>query len=490
MAVTKIHPIKATVGRAILYVTNPNKTDEYTLVDYINCNQAAAEYSFLSELKIANTQKNKGYNKTGKDANQAFHLIQSFKPEETSPEQAHEIGMKLVEQLLGGKYTAVVGTHIDKNHIHNHIVFCAVDHVEHRRYNDCRATYRNIRNLSDRLCEEYGLSVIKEEKGIATSYKEWQEKGKGTSWKKQLKDDINLTIKTSKNYDDFISKMREKGYQIKGEKLDNSNGKYISFLCPGQDPEKGRWIRGKKTSGNRGLGEDFTKERIKERIDERIKQREDRIKIWAGKTQRTDLIDTTAEKFQESPGLAQWANRENLKRMSAVYSEIQRMGFKSKDELAEKIASLEQNIRDCKKQINELSEEMNTFGKIVKYVGQYQQNKRYFDAYQKSSDPERYLQNRLSEITLFQEADRILKKSGIDPSRINLQKLKADYLEMEQQKGQLSKQIGTDTAEIKKLNKYLTDLKTFMAQQPNTRPQPQRIPGQVPPTHKHKDNTL
>lgn len=464
MAVTKIHNIKATVGRAIKYVTNPDKTDEYALVDFLNCNQATAEYSFLKELELANKPGSSGYTKSGKNANQAFHLIQSFKPEETNPEQAHKIGLELVEQMLEGKYTAVIGTHVDKDHIHNHIVFCAVDNIDHKRYHDCRESYKNIRKLSDKLCEENGLSVITEEKNLATSYKEWQERKKGNSWKQQLKEDINNIIRTAKNYDDFIDKMREKGYQIKGAALDGSEGKYISYLCPGQG-ENGRWIRGKKTSGYKGLGEDFSREKINERIEKRAKQRADRIKILATRTQHTDLIDTNTEKFKESPGLQRWADRENLKRMSAAYGEMLKQGFKTRADVAEKIAELEQLNADRNKELKDLSEDIITMGKIVKYVNQYKQNKRYFNAYQNSVDQERYMQNRLPEITLFQEAERILKRSGIDPEHINIDKLKSDYYSIEQKKEKLNKEITTDTAEIKKLNKFLSDFQTFMGDQ-------------------------
>jgi len=544
MAVTKIHPIKITVGRAIKYVTNPDKTGEYLLTDFINCNQGTAEYSFRKELEIANKPGKGRYNKDGKESNQAFHLIQSFKPGEVTPEEAHRIGQELVSELLGGKYTAVIGTHEDKEHIHNHIVFCAVDNVEHKRYNDCKATYRNIRKLSDRLCVEHGLDVIpdhvvsgepvtkytycpewkdgkpveivttdlgearkncrykykpdigfteeiipkkthtyveREERdwayfhtekyeNTATSYKEWQEKKKGTSWKQTLKNDINATIKTSKTYDDFISQMLAKGYQIKGAALDGSEGKYISYLCPGQS-ENGRWIRGKKTSGNRGLGEDFSREKIKERIEQRAKQRAERIKILATGTKQTNLIDTSADKFKESPGLNNWAKRENLKRMSAVYAEMQRMGLHSSADVAAKIATIEQGISDKKNEMKELSQDMETMGKIVKYVNQYKQNKRYADAYKKSADPERYMQNRLSEITLYQEAERILKKSGIDPEHINLEKLKEDYYASDRKKTELGNQISKEQAEIKKLNKYMTDFQSYMTQDQSQIPQ-------------------
>ena len=458
MAVTKIHPIKATVGRAIKYVTNPDKTNEYVLVDYLNCSHVSAEWSFRKEMEIADKYGSR--NKSG-NGNQAFHLIQSFKPDETSPEEAHKVGMELIDELLKGKYTAVLGTHVDKDHIHNHIVFCAVDNIEHKRYNDCKATYRNIRNISDRLCNEHGLSVIKEEKGLASSYKEWAEKKKGNSWKQKLKDDINSTIRTAKSYDDFIAKMKSIGYQIKGYKLDGSEGKYISFLCPGQG-ENGRWIRGKKTSGNRGLGDDFSRETINKRINERAKQRADRIKILASRGQNTHLIDTSSEKFQSSPGLNRWAKKENLKRMSNAYIEMQKMGISSKQDVIEKIASIELDIKDKQQDIKIAASDNATLGKIVKYVNQYKENKKYADAYEKSTDPERYMQNRLAEITLYQEAKDTLQASGLDPNKIDLIKLMAEYHKNENKIKELKGQIQKREETLENIKQIYTDFNRFM----------------------------
>ena len=309
MAVTKIHSIKATVGRAIKYVTNPDKTNEYVLVDYLNCSQASAEWSFRNELKIADRF---GHKNKAENGNQAFHLIQSFKPEETTPEEAHKVGMELVNELLGGRYTAVIGTHIDKDHIHNHIVFCAVDNIEHKRYNDCRETYRNIRKISDRLCAEHGLSVIKEEKGLATSYKEWSEKKKGNSWKQKLKEDINATIRVAKNYDDFIDKIRSMGYQIKGEKLDGSEGKYISYLCPGQG-ENGRWIRGKKTSGNRGLGEDVSREISKKELMTGLNREPTASRYWHREDSRQTSLTPLPRNSKTAPVLTVGQRKKTLK---------------------------------------------------------------------------------------------------------------------------------------------------------------------------------
>jgi outer membrane murein-binding lipoprotein Lpp len=150
MAYTRIHAIKATVQKALKYICNPQKTDGQILIDSFACGVETAHYDFMDALSKS----------SGVGDKQAFHLIQSFAPGEVDFDMAHQIGIELADKLLENKYSYVIATHIDKEHCHNHIIFCAVDNVEHKKYNDCKRTYRRIRNLSDELCREHGLSVI------------------------------------------------------------------------------------------------------------------------------------------------------------------------------------------------------------------------------------------------------------------------------------------------------------------------------------------
>ena len=151
MAITKIHPIKSTLKAALDYIENPDKTDDKMLVSSFGCSYETADIEFQMLLAQA---MNKGNNL-------AHHLIQAFEPGETTPEQAHEIGRQLADKVLQGKYPYVLTTHIDKGHLHNHIIFCAVDMVNCRKYVSNRRSYAYIRRTSDRLCRENGLSVVK-----------------------------------------------------------------------------------------------------------------------------------------------------------------------------------------------------------------------------------------------------------------------------------------------------------------------------------------
>ena len=212
MAVTKIHPIKSTLKKALDYIENPDKTDGKLFVSSYGCSYETADIEFQMLLDQAYQKGN----------NLAHHLIQAFEPGETTAEQAHEIGRQLADEVLQGKYPYVITTHIDKGHLHNHIIFCAVDMANQRKYISNRQTYAFIRRTSDRLCKEYGLSVVKPGKDKGKTYAEWDAQKKGKSWKAKLKIAIDAAIPQAKDFDSFLRLMEAQGYEVK-------QGKFISF---------------------------------------------------------------------------------------------------------------------------------------------------------------------------------------------------------------------------------------------------------------------
>lgn len=146
MAVTKIKPIKSTLSKALDYIQNPDKTDGKMLVSSFGCSYETADIEFGFTLAQAIDKGN----------NLAHHLIQSFEPGEVDYEKAHEIGKQLADAVTKGQHEYVLTTHIDKGHIHNHIIFCAVNFVDYHKYNSNKRSYYGIRNMSDKLCRETG----------------------------------------------------------------------------------------------------------------------------------------------------------------------------------------------------------------------------------------------------------------------------------------------------------------------------------------------
>ncbi|WP_415271079.1 relaxase/mobilization nuclease domain-containing protein [Campylobacter ureolyticus] len=188
----------------------------------------------------------------------AHHLIQSFVPKEVSFEEAHQVGIELSEKILGRKYEYALATHIDKEHIHNHIIFNSIYVDEGKVYHSYYGSYMNIRNQSDRLCREHNLSVINQEaqkeineikRRKFVSWHDWNEDKKGSSYKSKLQFDIDKIIKRSINWQDFLDRMESSGYEIKF-------GKHIAFRKEGQQ----RFTRAKT------IGDNYTEEWIKDRI--------------------------------------------------------------------------------------------------------------------------------------------------------------------------------------------------------------------------------
>ena len=442
MSITRIHAIKATVKRSIDYICNPAKTDGETLITTFGTTVEYAPAMFANALKKTDPS----------DPNLAYHLIQSFAPGEVGAKEAHEIGKELAERLLGGRYSYIVSTHTDKNHCHNHIIFCAADNITHKKYHDCKRSYWNIRHINDELCEEHNLSVIKENKHIGKSYKEWMADKAGTSWKSKLKSDINETIKQAHTYDEFLDLMNSKGYEIKDAEISPEAHKYIGFRAPGQE----RWVRGRPKS----LGEDFTKERIRERIEEKARIRAERMKRLTKRN--PSMIDTSQDKFAESPGLMRWAEKQNLKAAAQIQSKLAEMGLDSFDALDAKIESLHKQAKEGKKATIALDKDITRFEDLLHYAHVYNENKKYIRGYEKSKDKERYYRTHGYDIEIANGAIDRLKNAGLDPDRIDLQKMESDYAVMTADREKTSSAYKAAEKECEKLKKLRDDLTSYV----------------------------
>ena len=275
MAVTKIKPVKSTLSKALDYIQNPDKTDGKMLVSSFGCSYETADIEFAFTLSQALDKGN----------NLAHHLIQSFEPGEVDYEKAHEIGRQLADAVTKGQHEYVLTTHTDKGHIHNHIIFCAVNFVDHHKYVSNKRTYYGIRNISDRLCQENGLSVVVPEKG--SKGKNYAAYHKEKSAKAKLKIAIDTLIPQVNSFEELLSRLQGLGYEIK-------RGKYVSCLVPGQE----RFTRLKT------IGADYTEEAIKERIEGK--------RTRAAKVPQADrgvslLIDIeNSIKAAQSRGYEQW----------------------------------------------------------------------------------------------------------------------------------------------------------------------------------------
>ncbi len=450
MAYTKIHAITATVSKAVDYICNPAKTDEGILISSYGCSPETAAYDF--KFALSKTSQS--------DPNKAYHLIQSFLPGEVSYKEAHLIGVELADRLLEGKYSYVVSTHIDKGHVHNHVIFCAADNVNHQKYHDCKKSYYNIRSLSDDLCREHKLSVITPGEKRGKTYKEWQAGKNGSAWKEQLKSDIDEAIKTAATYEDCIELIRAKGYEIKGEDFGEKAHKFISF----RPLDRERFIHGSAKS----LGAEYTKERIKERIGEKALAKDKkrvpfptRKKPIVKDYSKKNLIDTTEEKFVNSPGLKHWADIQNLKIAAASYSQAG-----SISELEEQIAAKSTLAKTARTNLVETEHQLKDLGQILKYAEQYKSNRIYHIRYQKSKDKDRYLRQHETELLLHDGAENMLKRFGIDTRNLNVEKLRNDYNALYSKKEILRKTCQSAEKDAAALTQKLDNLNQYLDRTP------------------------
>ena len=446
MAYTKIHAITATVNKAVDYICNPDKTDEGILISSYGCSPETAAYDF--KFALSKTSQS--------DPNKAYHLIQSFLPGEVSYKEAHQIGVELADKLLEGKYSYVVTTHIDKGHVHNHIIFCAADNVNHEKYHDCKKTYYNIRSLSDDLCREHELSIITLGEKRGKTYKEWQANKNGSAWKEQLKADIDEAIKNAATYEDCIELIRAKGYEVKGEDFGEKAHKFISF----RPLDRERFVRGSAKS----LGTEYTKERIRERIEEKaLAKDKKRVPFPARKKpivkdySRKNLIDTTEDKFANSPGLKHWADIQNLKIAAANYSQSGSIA-----ELEKQIAAKSTLAKTARGSLVETERQLKDLGQVLKYAEQYKANHIYHVRYKKSKDKDAYLRRHETELLLHDGAENMLKRFGIDLRTLDVEKLRGEYNALYSKKETLQNTYKSAEKDINALSRKLDNLNQYL----------------------------
>lgn len=420
MAITKIHAIQATVNKAVDYICNPAKTDESILISSFGCSPETAAFDFKFALSKTNQA----------DPNKAFHLIQSFMPGEVSYKEAHQIGIELADKLLEGKYSYIVATHIDKGHVHNHIIFCAVNFVDHHKYNSNKRSYYGIRNMSDKLCRENGLSVVVPGKGSkGKSYAEYQAEKTGTSWKGKLKIAVDALIPQVSSFEELLQRLQAAGYEIKP-------GKYVSCRAPGQE----RFTRLKT------LGADYTEEAIRERISGK--------RARAGKAPRADrggvslLIDIeNSIKAAQSKGYEQWAKIHNLKQAAKTMNFLTEHKIEQYADLTARIAEIQTESEQAADALKNVEKRLTDMAVFIKNISTYQKTKPVYDAYRKAKNKEKYRAAHERDIILHEAAARAMKAAGVTKFP-NLAALQSEYEALQAQKealyadyGKLKKQV-------------------------------------------------
>ncbi|BDE86358.1 endonuclease [Oscillospiraceae bacterium] len=438
MAVTKIKAIRGTLSKAIAYILNPEKTDEKLLVSSYGCASETAAREFEWTRKIA---EQKGMNPVRIIAR---HVIQSFEIGEVTPELAHEIGKQFADEILGGKYEYVLTTHIDKDHVHNHLIFNAVDFVDYHAYKSYKRIYYDMREVSDRLCKENGLSVIPPSQNKGMSYKEYTEAKRGTSWKQKLKQTIDQLVITAKDYDDFLRLMQEAGYEIKP-------GKYISFRAEGQE----RFTRSKT------IGENYTEERIKERIAGRTPRRNRRQTVPKG----ISLIGDIQERIRliDSKGYEYKAKLTILKEAARTLNYLTENNLLQYADLEKKVEDVHSSYDRTGKELKGVEARLREVQPLIKNISNYQRLKPVYDAFQKAKDKPSFKAKHEAELVIFEAARSTLLAMQGDEKLPSLKTLQAEQQRLLDEQQRLYDERAKLKKEVKQIETIKSNVDTFLA---------------------------
>ena len=399
MAYLKIFPIKVTDKKALDYITNPDKTDEKLLVSSFGCSPETADLEFSMTREMAKK------NGMDKGDNLAFHLIQSFKPGEVDAENAHRLGQQFADEVLKGKYEYVISTHVDKNHIHNHIIFNAASFVDHHKYVSNKRSYHKLCRVSNRICHENGLATSMPTGEKGKSYKENMEYHHGTSWKAKLRVAIDKAIWTSINYEEFLQKMQLAGYEVR-------QGKHLSFRAPEQ----------KNFTYMKSLGSYYSEENV------RIRLAKNRSKAktpkYLSREARLYINISTYVTTGNREGFERWAKLNNLKEAARTFNYLSENDLLNYEDFQQHISDIDASVKAANQRIAQITSDLSTQKIIQKHCDSYRLCRKVIEDCKSAKNPKAYRTKHQAEYQLHDSLKKELQDLVL-PKSLSLRKSKS-----------------------------------------------------------------
>lgn len=362
--------IRTTVNRSLAYILNPDKTEDLLYANAVNCLPNAKD-AYLAMKWVYEHFSGEKYNaplpKKGKGSVKAIHYIQSFDPKDNiSPELAHQIARTFARKVFGDNCQVVIATHVDKQHIHSHIIINTYG-IDGRKYNDNWTIRKELRDISDRVCLAFGIKPIEPKKGVSqnAAYNEWEHKQRGTSWKQKIRLDIDGLILKVKNVDELLAELEMLGYTIR-------RGKYISVKAPDQQ----RAVRLKT------LGEDYIVESLASRIlwkdvgsgGTLLSQPSEMSERYAATIYDVEQLALTGKKVQRKRDTCAPYSPQNdmdVYKLSAQLTIINRDNLRSIGEVEGKIEQLQYEVEKARQELNALTAQQDTLTGLAEQAEEY-----------------------------------------------------------------------------------------------------------------------
>ncbi len=447
MATSKLKVIKSTLRKAIDYIVNPDKTDGGLLVYSHGCSVETADL----EMDLTARQG------TGIGDRAAYHLIQSFAPDDSiTPEKALQLGIEYARKVTDGKHEFVVSTHIDKDHIHNHIIFNAVDYVNHRKYHSDEKDKYRIRDINDEICQANNLSVLpKYEARRKTKYKNVH-KEENNTWLQKNRTAIDRAIMEADTFEDFLLALEMEGYRIK-------HGKHILFRAPGQ--EKG--TRGKT------IGSDYTEEAIRRRIASKeaaglqIQNISEKTEAAYGskikkqplpknKIFSSDRINLLADiskniKAQQSKAYEHALVRSNINTLVKTMNFLIEHKITTPKDFQIYADGKNAEYLLIRKDLTALENEMMELSEKIKFTQNFKKNAHLYYESRRAKDAAAFAREHEDQFVLLKASEIYFKRKGLKPQELSLEEMFERYRELKTENENLAKRQKSLKAEIRKL---------------------------------------
>ena len=401
MAATRLIAMHAGKGKTVSksikdrtdYAKNDEKTEEGKWISSYECTPETVDEEFMLSkqeyLRITGRQP--------KGDIVAYQIRQSFKPGEITPEEANRVGYETAMRFTKGNHAFIVATHTDREHIHNHVIFNSTTLDCTRKFRDFFFVGIALQRLSDIVCLEHGLSVIKPRKpGERERYTNYQKK---ESFRAKLCGDIDAVLEQNpKSMEQFLMMLQEQEYEIK-------RGKYLAV----KGKEQKRFIR------FQSLGEGYTQEDIEKQIigeKERSDDAPKRKKVFQKPEKKFDLLIDIQEKLKQGKGggYTRWAKVFNVKQMAQALLFLQEKGIRDYDTLAERAGAASERFRELSKAIKEDEKRLGEIGVLKTHIINYAKTRETYVAYRNSGYSKKFLEEHQEEITLHKAAKEAFTK--------------------------------------------------------------------------------
>lgn len=425
MPYIKVISVRNSVAGCLRYIANPDKIEGQVYLSALNCSEdiGIAEQEFcLTYQHYSHKNFYALVSDNGKSSVKAFHIIQSFKAGECTADVAHKIGLEWVQSAFGKNFQAVICTHTDREHIHNHICLCPYD-LDGIKFNSNKKSLEFIRRISDDICRNYGIGKMekltsdKNHIPVGVCYGEWKHRKFGTSWKEFIRRKIDYLIKNSADLNNLLFQLEQQDFVIK-------RGKYISVKVP----EQQRFVRLKT------LGANYSEDNISKCI----------LDLRPKTKSLDEIISEVMKEFSFETRKFSFA--QSVKDTTAVLANqlsiINEEGLSSISQVENKLSEIEKDIAETQLQINKLAADKNSASEIISAA------ERYFKKYSVFKKSAEYPKLRR------QEDKALLKKYGI--------KLLDDIAKFRENMQEYSERITESQEQINKIKKKEDDYKSII----------------------------